>query len=155
MPEFAALPAGDGKTSFYTVLSAVWKPGLGLALCSVGFGVIEAFIALLFTAHRWGNASLAFTAFGLAFIAARIAFGHLPDRLGGARVALICVVIEAVGQLFIWRADTVSWPTLARRLPALATRWLFPDLAWKPYAALLPKPAVWQWGRTLLSLMFL
>lgn len=119
-------PLATEKTSFYTVLSAVWKPGLGLALCSVGFGVIEAFIALLFTAHSWGNASLAFTAFGLAFIAARIAFGHLPDKLGGARVALICVVIEALGQLLIWRADTASLAYLGAALTGFGYSLAFP-----------------------------
>jgi predicted MFS family arabinose efflux permease len=88
------------------MLGAVWVPGMGLAFCSVGFGVVTAFIALLFAARDWGNASLAFTAFGLAFIGARLLFGHLPDRIGGARVALVCVVIEAVGLLLIWDADT-------------------------------------------------
>ena len=57
---------------------------MGLALSSVGFGVITAFIAL-FAAKDWGNASLAFTAFGVAFIGARLFFGHLPDKIGGAR----------------------------------------------------------------------
>lgn len=99
-------PTANRRTPFYKVLGVVWGAGMGLALSSVGFGVITAFIALLFAAHDWGNASLAFTAFGLAFIAARIFFGHLPDKLGGARVALVCVLIEALGQLLIWGADT-------------------------------------------------
>jgi predicted MFS family arabinose efflux permease len=51
---------------------------------------------------------LAFSAFGLAFIGARILFGHLPDKLGGARVALACVLIEAVGLLLIWGADSAA-----------------------------------------------
>jgi len=99
-------PTASRRTPFYQVLGMVWGAGLGLALSSVGFGVITAFIALLFAARDWGNASLAFTAFGLAFIGARMFFGHLPDQLGGARVALACVLIEAVGQLLIWGAHT-------------------------------------------------
>lgn len=102
----AVAPTATRRTPFYTMLGAVWVPGMGLAFCSVGFGVVTAFIALLFAARDWGNASLAFTAFGLAFIGARLLFGHLPDRIGGARVALVCVVIEAVGLLLIWDADT-------------------------------------------------
>lgn len=101
-------PTATRRTPFYKVLGAVWGPGLGLALCSVGFGLITAFIALLFAARNWDDASLAFTAFGLAFIGARIFFGHLPDKVGGAQVALVSVVIEALGQLLIWGADTAS-----------------------------------------------
>ena len=98
-------PAATRRVPFYKVLGAVWLPGLGLAFCSIGFGGMTAFIALLFAQRAWGDASLAFTAFGGAFIGARLLFGHLPDRLGGARVALVCVLIEAVGQFLIWGAE--------------------------------------------------
>ena len=101
----ATAPAAHRRTPFYKVLGAVWVPGLGLALSSVGFGVITTFSALLFAARGWGPASMAFTAFGVAFIGARLFFGHLPDKLGGARVALVCVLVEVVGQLLIWGAD--------------------------------------------------
>ncbi|QZY90933.1 arabinose transporter [Pantoea dispersa] len=104
----AVAPTSTKRTPFYKVMGAVWRPGLGLALASVGFGMITAFIALLFATKAWGNASLAFTAFGVAFIAARLFFAHLPDKLGGARVALVCVLIEACGQLLIWRADDAT-----------------------------------------------
>ncbi|XLZ68988.1 arabinose transporter [Massilia sp. SR12] len=103
-------PASQRRIPFYKVLGAVWWPGMGLAFSSVGFGVITAFISLLFAAKSWGSPAFAFTAFGLAFIGARLLFGHLPDRIGGARVALVCVLIEAAGQWLIWQA---SAPLLA------------------------------------------
>lgn len=102
----AIAPTAQRRTPFYKVLKLVWGAGMGLLLCSVGFGSLTAFAALLFADRNWGNASLAFTAFGIAFIAARMFFGHLPDKLGGARVALLCVLIEAVGLLLIWGAHT-------------------------------------------------
>lgn len=105
-------PGASRRTPFYQVLGAVWQPGLGLALASVGFGVITAFIALLFAARSWGDSSLAFTSFGVAFIVARLFFAHLPDQIGGAKVALVCVVIELLGQLLIWQADS-SWMAYA------------------------------------------
>ncbi|MFZ3000763.1 MAG: arabinose transporter [Undibacterium umbellatum] len=101
-------PMGSTRMPFYKVLGMVVVPGMGLALASIGFGVITAFVALLFVARGWGNSSMAFTSFGLAFIAARIFFGHLPDKLGGARVALVSVIIEATGLLLIWWADTAT-----------------------------------------------
>lgn len=122
----AIAPTAARRTPFYKVLSTVWGAGMGLALCSVGFGVITAFIALLFAARDWGNASLAFTAFGLAFIGARIFFGHLPDKLGGARVALVCVLIEAVGQLLIWGAQTPVMAYAGAALTGLGYSLAFP-----------------------------
>jgi len=119
-------PTSQRRTSFFKVLSAVWVPGLGLACSSVGFGVITAFIALLFASKDWGNASLAFTAFGLAFIGARIFFGHLPDRIGGAKVALICVIIEAAGQLLIWGADAPFMAYLGAALTGFGYSLAFP-----------------------------
>jgi MFS family permease len=40
---------------------------------------------------------LAVTAFSLALILGRAAVGHVPDRFGGAKVALVCVFIQAAG----------------------------------------------------------
>jgi MFS family permease len=92
------------------VIAAVWVPGVGLALSAVGFGAITTFIVLLFAQHGWGQGWLALTLLSVAFSGGRIAFGHLPDRIGGARVALVCVLIEAAGQALIWLAP---WPALA------------------------------------------
>ena len=106
----ATKPSGMPRVPFYKVLGAVWGAGLGLFFSSIGFSTITAFAALLFSVRGWGSASLVFSAFGVAFIAARVLFGSLPDRVGGAKVALVCVVIEAAGQFLMWRADA---PTLA------------------------------------------
>jgi MFS family permease len=86
------------------VVGAVWVPGLGSALGSVGFGAVTTFVALLFATRGWANGWLAYTAYAVAFILARVFFSHLADELGGARVALVCAVIEAIGQALIWLA---------------------------------------------------
>jgi MFS family permease len=77
-------------------------PGFGSALGSVGFGAVTNFVALLFANRGWANGWLAYTAYAVAFILARIFFRHVADTLGGARVALVCALIEAVGQTLIW-----------------------------------------------------
>jgi MFS family permease len=122
----ATPPAAHRRTPFYKVLGAVWVPGMGLALSSVGFGVITAFAALLFAARGWGAASVAFSAFGLAFIGARLFFGHLPDKLGGARVALACVGIEVLGQLLIWGADGAALAAAGAALTGFGYSLAFP-----------------------------
>lgn len=119
-------PSGAARVPFYRVLNHVWIPGLGLALSSMGFGLITAFIALLFSTRGWGDASLAFTAFGLAFIGARLFFGHLPDKIGGARIALVCVGIEALGQLAIWGADGTALAYLGAALTGFGYSLAFP-----------------------------
>lgn len=108
------------------MMVAVWQHGLALALASVGFGMITAFIALLFAAKSWGNTSLAFTAIGVTFILARLFFAHLPDKLGGARVVLVCVMIEVYGQLLIWGADSASAAYLGAALTGFSYSLAFP-----------------------------
>ncbi|WP_199243105.1 MFS transporter [Vitiosangium sp. GDMCC 1.1324] len=49
-------PSPHARPSFTRVVGAVWVPGLGLALSSVGFGAITTFIVLLFAQHGWGQA---------------------------------------------------------------------------------------------------
>ena len=53
--------------------------------------------------RAYGRAALATItgSYAVALIAARLILGHLPDRIGGARVALICVLIEAAGLALI------------------------------------------------------
>ncbi|MEY9707645.1 MFS family permease [Bradyrhizobium diazoefficiens] len=100
----AVAPAKHARASFVEVIGAVWVPGLGSALGSVGFGAVTTFIALLFAARGWANGWSAYTSYAVAFILARLFFSHLADRIGGAKVALVCAAIEAVGQALIWLA---------------------------------------------------
>jgi MFS family permease len=100
----AVSPIQHGPSSFAGVVGAVWLPGLGSALGSVGFGSVTTFVALLFASRGWDNGWLAYTAYAVAFILARVFFSDVGDTIGGAKVALIFVIIEAIGQALIWLA---------------------------------------------------
>ncbi|WP_027548181.1 arabinose transporter [Bradyrhizobium sp. WSM2254] len=100
----AVEPGKHARASFVEVIGAVWVPGLGSALGSVGFGAVTTFVALLFAARGWANGWSAYTAYAVAFILARVFFSHLADKIGGAKVALVCAAIEAGGQALIWLA---------------------------------------------------
>lgn len=100
----AVAPSKHARASFVDVIGAVWVPGLGSALGSVGFGAVTTFVALLFATRGWANGWSAYTAYAVAFILARVFFSHLADRIGGAKVALVCAAVEAVGQALIWLA---------------------------------------------------
>src|SRR5205085_710322 len=97
-------PMQQGRFSFREVIGAVWIPGLGSALGSVGFGAVTTFVALLFATHGWANGWLAYTAYAVAFILARIFFSNVADTFGGAKVALVFALVEAAGQALIWLA---------------------------------------------------
>lgn len=97
-------PQGAARAALATVVGAVWMPGLGSALSSTGFGAIIAFTSLLSAERGWTPIWLAFSTFATSLVAARLVLGHMPDKLGGARVALICVLIEAAGLALIWLA---------------------------------------------------
>ena len=81
-------PAGH-RMPFYRVISQIWREGLGLMLQGVGLSGLTAFASLYFAMRGWSHAGLVMTAFGIGFILMRIVFGHLPDRIGGYRVALV------------------------------------------------------------------
>jgi MFS family permease len=106
LPLRPVAPTAKESPPITRVLGAVWAPGLGLALTAVGFGSVTTFCSLLFARHGWGSAWLAYTALSLGFILGRLAFGHLPDKVGGARIALVCVLVEAAGLVPIWLAPS-------------------------------------------------
>lgn len=90
------------------VLKAVWLPGLGMAFPGLGYGIMTAFSVLLFVQRGWQPAWLSFTGFAAALMVARFFFGALPDRLGGARTAVIFVTVYSVGMTLIWAAPA-AW----------------------------------------------
>jgi MFS family permease len=114
------------RPGFREVANAVWLPGLGLALCSVGFGAITTFVSLLFADRGWGLTWVAFTSVSVGFILGRVAFGHLPDRIGGSRVALACVVIEAAGQALIWLAPSAALVFIGAALTGIGYSLVYP-----------------------------
>ena len=98
----SSVPAqGGARSSLMTVAGAVWLPGIGAALSTIGFGAILAFSSLLAAQRGWSPVWLVFSAFAAALVVARLLLGHTPDRLGGAKVALACVLIEAAGLALI------------------------------------------------------
>jgi len=112
------VPAQHGRRAALTkVLGVVWLPGFGAALSTVGFGAMIAFSALLSAQHGWSPVWLTFSAFAIALVAARLFLGHTPDTLGGAKIALVCVFVEAAGLALIWFASN---PALAAAGAALA-----------------------------------
>jgi len=123
----ASAPRGT-PVGFLNVAGAVWLPGLGSALSSLGYGAMLAFSSLLAAEHGWNPVWLTFTAFAFALVAARLFFGHFPDRLGGAKVALACVFIEAAGLALLWHARGPTMAAVGGALTGFGYSLVYPGL---------------------------
>ena len=130
-------PAGQ-RLPFYRVIGQIWREGLGLMLQGVGLSGLTAFASLYFAARSWGHAGLVMTAFGFGFIFVRVALGHLPDKMGGYRVALWSLVIEAVGQAMLWAAPHESVALAGALVTGLGCALVFPALGVEALKRVLP-----------------
>ena len=130
-------PAGQ-RLPFYRVIGQIWREGLGLMLQGVGLSGLTAFASLYFAARSWGHAGLVMTAFGIGFIFVRMALGHLPDRMGGYRVALCSLVIEAVGQAMLWGAPHEIIALVGAFVTGLGCALVFPALGVEALKRVLP-----------------
>lgn len=110
------------------IVRAIWRPGVILALSGVGFAAITTFVPLLFIERGWSHGWLALTTFSVAFMVARIALGHLPDRIGGAKVAFVSMIIEATGLAVIWHAPGFSGALVGIALTGLGYSLVYPGL---------------------------
>ncbi|GAA0836708.1 MFS transporter [Cupriavidus pauculus] len=100
------------RLPFRRVFRAMTPFGLCLALGSVGFGVITAFITLYYANHGWDHAALALTALGTCFVLTRLVMADAIGRFGGYAVALVSFAVEAAGLAIIWMAHA-PWQALA------------------------------------------
>ena len=132
-----ASPSGR-RLPFYRVIGQIWREGLGLMLQGVGLSGLTAFASLYFAARDWGHAGLVMTAFGIGFIFVRVVFGHLPDKIGGYRVALWSLLIEAIGQALIWGAPHEVVALGGALVTGLGCALVFPALGVEALKRVLP-----------------
>jgi MFS family permease len=127
-PLDAIPPHRGARSHLLKVAATVWMPGLGSALSSIGFGTMIAFSSLLSAERSWNPIWLLFSAFAISLVTARLFLGHLPDRLGGAKVALISVFIEASGLVLIWLAPAQGFAVVGALLTGLGFALVYPGL---------------------------
>jgi MFS family permease len=91
---------------FSHVLGRVAPHGMGLALGGVCYSVLATFITLFYAARHWNGAVLCLTAFGVAFILARLFFIQTINAFGGFPVAMVCLGVESIGLFLLWRSNS-------------------------------------------------
>jgi MFS family permease len=130
--------AAGHRLPFHRVVGQIWREGLGLMLQGVGLSGLTAFASLYFAARGWMHAGWVMTAFGGGFIFVRVLLGHLPDRIGGARVAMWSLLIEAIGQAMLWRASQEFTALSGALVTGLGCALVFPALGVEALKRVLP-----------------
>ncbi|WP_338663342.1 MFS transporter [Pararoseomonas sp. SCSIO 73927] len=120
--------ARAARASFLGMIGLVWREGLALCLGIVPQAVLSGFVALYFASRGWEGAGLSLTGFGIGFILVRALLSHLPDRIGGTRVAALSLLVEAVGQLLLWTAPNVTVALLGATLTGAGFSLIYPAL---------------------------
>jgi len=120
--------AAGPRLPFRRVVGQIWRQGLGLTLQGVGLAGLTAFASLYFAARGWTQAGIVMTCFGIGFIAVRLLLGHLPDRIGGLRVALWSLLVEAIGQGLVWSASQEAVALAGAFVTGLGCALIYPAL---------------------------
>lgn len=123
----APLNPGE-RLPFGKVLLKVAPPGISLALATIGYGTLTAFIALYYNARGWDGAAWCLTAFAFAFIGTRLVFPNLINRVGGYSVAMVCLGVEIFGLLLLWLAEAPSIALAGSALTGCGLSLLYPAL---------------------------
>jgi MFS family permease len=123
------VPVARGKKlPFHHVFGKVAPYGLGLALGSVGFGVLATFITLDFAHRHWSGAAFALTLFGALFVFARLLFANAINRVGGFTVASVCFGTEFLGLLLLWLTHSEPLAFVGAALTGFGFSLVFPAL---------------------------
>jgi len=119
--------AGE-RLPMHRVFGHVAPYGMGLALGSVGFGVIATFITLYYASQGWLGAAPTLSAFGVCFVGVRLLLGWSIAHFGGYRVALVSLLVEAAGLLVLATASHVGVAMLGASLCGMGFSLVFPAL---------------------------
>jgi predicted MFS family arabinose efflux permease len=116
------------RTPFHRVFSRVWLYGMALGFGTIGFGVIATFITLYFASRDWSGAALALSVFSLGFVMVRLGFGRYITRFGGLKVSLGSFLLECLGLITIWQADSAMVVGFGAFLTGCGFSLIFPAL---------------------------
>lgn len=123
------IPIMEGEhLPFSHVLGRVAPHGMGLALGGVCYSVLATFITLFYASRHWDGAVLCLTAFGVAFILARLFFIQTINTYGGFPVAMVCLCVESIGLFLLWRSNTPAVALTGAALGGFGFSLVFPAI---------------------------
>lgn len=105
------------------------RPGIALALGSIGYAAVAAFVVLHLDARGVGHGATVFGAFATMVVLTRLVGGDLPDRVGPIRVAIVAAVVEAIGLTTIGLAHSLPVALVGALAMGAAFSLLYPSLS--------------------------
>jgi MFS family permease len=105
------------------------RPGVALALASIGYATVAAFVVLHLDARGVGHGATVFGAFATMVVLTRLVGGDLPDRVGPARVATAAATVEAIGLATIAIAQSLPVALAGALAMGAAFSLLYPSLS--------------------------
>ncbi len=105
------------------------RPGIALALASIGYAAMAAFVVLHLDARGVGHGATVFGAFATMVVLTRLIGGDLPDRVGPIRVATVAAAVEAVGLATMGLATTLPVALAGALAMGAAFSLLYPSLS--------------------------
>lgn len=120
-------PVGKAEQHPLIAREAV-RPGVALALASLGYATIASFVVLHLDGRGIGHGATVFGAFAITVVLTRLVGGGLPDRIGPARVAAGAALVEAAGLATIGLAQSFEVAVIGAMAMGAAFSLLYPSL---------------------------
>lgn len=105
------------------------RPGIALALASVGYATVAGFVILHLEHRGIGHGSAVFGAFAAMVVLTRLVGGNLPDRAGPLRVAMCAGAVEAAGLATLAFAQSLPVAIAGALAMGAAFSLLYPSLS--------------------------
>jgi MFS family permease len=128
LPQPATRAPAALRLPMRSVFGRVLPFGAALALATVGFGVVTAFVAIFFAASGWQDGWMAFTAFGCAFVASRLLFASGVTSGSGLGIAARSLIIETAGLLLIFLSTNPALAVGGAAITGFGFAMIFPAL---------------------------
>jgi MFS family permease len=119
---------GGERMPMHHVFGRVAPYGMGLALGSVGFGVIATFITLYYANQGWAGAAPTLSVFGVCFVGVRLVLGWTIAYFGGYRTAMVSLLVECAGLIVLATANHPGVAMLGAALSGIGFSLIFPAL---------------------------
>lgn len=105
------------------------RPGAALALASLGYATVAAFVVLHLDARGVGHGAVVFGVFATMVVLTRLIGGDLPDRIGPVRVAIAAAAVEAIGLATMGLAHSLGVAIAGALAMGAAFSLLYPSLS--------------------------